>query len=105
MNRYCMATMSLTVLLAAASIASADRVNVTIDGLKYNPATIEIAAGDTVVWTNNDDREHTVTADDGSFDSKRLAKGKTFSRTFSKPGRYTYGSDPSPRTKGTVVVK
>jgi plastocyanin len=95
---------ALLVFLASGTLA-ADRASVSIQGLKFAPQTIEIKAGDTVVWTNNDDREHTVTADDGSFESGRLKKGKSFSHTFTKPGRYGYGSDPSPRTKGVVVVR
>jgi plastocyanin len=105
MNRPLQTVVVLITLCASAAFASAEQVNVTISGLKYSPATVEVKAGDTVTWTNNDDREHTVTADDGSFDSGKLKKGKTFSKTFSKPGRYSYGSDPSPRTKGVVVVK
>lgn len=96
---------SLVAMVIAAGATAAGRTNVSISGLKYNPQSIEIKAGDTVVWTNNDDREHTVTADDGSFESGRLKKGKSFSHTFTKVGRYPYGSDLSPRTKGVVVVK
>ena len=97
----------LALLLAAAPLASAagKKVTVSIEGLKCRPATVEVEVGDTVVWTNNDDRQHTVTADDGSFNSGPLRSGKSFSQTFDKPGKYAYGSDPSPRTKGVVVVK
>ena len=101
------ATCALVILVTAPGLLWADgkKVTVTIDNLKYRPATVEVAVGDTVTWTNNDDREHTVTADDGSFDSGKLRTGKSFSKTFDKPGKYPYGSDPSPRTKGVVVVK
>ena len=105
MTRRCFASLIPLLVLHAAVAAAADRASVAIQGLKFAPQTIEIKAGDTVVWTNNDDREHTVTADDGSFDSGRLKKGQSFAHTFRKPGRYGYGSDPSPRTKGTIVVK
>lgn len=94
---------SLIIVLSAAS-AKAEQVTVTIQGLKLSPSTVQINVGDTVTWTNNDDREHSVTADDGSFDSGKLRKGKSFSHTFTKAGRFGYGSDPSPRTKGVVVV-
>ena len=97
----------LTALAAAPGLLSAagKKVTVSIDKLKYRPATVEVEVGDTVTWTNDDDREHTVTADDGSFDSGKLRTGKSFSKTFEKAGKYPYGSDPSPRTKGVVVVK
>jgi plastocyanin len=101
------AALALAILLtlAAAASAAGKKVTVTIDGLKYSPATVEIEVGDTVVWENKDDRQHTVTAEDGSFDSGKLRTGKSYSKTFDKAGKYAYGSDPSPRTKGVVVVK
>src|SRR4051812_24717590 len=86
----------------AAAPGGGKRVSVTIEGLKFHPDSVSIEVGDTVTWTNADDREHTVTADDNSFNSGRLRKGMSFSKTFDKPGRYSYGSDPSPRTKGIV---
>ena len=106
-TRFLRTTACLLTLLMAPALAAADgkKVTVTITDLKYRPATVEVAVGDTVTWTNNDDREHTVTADDGSFDSGKLRTGKSFSKKFDKPGKYPYGSDPSPRTKGVVVVK
>ena len=85
-------------------LAAGKKVTVTIENSKYRPDTVQVEVGDTVTWVNNDVREHTVTADDGSFDSGKLRTGKSFSKTFDKPGRYAYGSDPSPRTKGVVVV-
>jgi plastocyanin len=111
MNRKRLAlVMLVTTAMAFAAVcpaapAAGKKVAVAIENLKYRPATVEVEVGDTVVWTNNDDRDHTVTADDGSFDSGRLRAGKSFSKTFDKPGKFGYGSDPSPRTKGTVVVK
>lgn len=108
MQRLMRATACLLALLMTTPgvrAAESRKVSVSITGLKYRPATVEVGVGDTVTWTNNDDREHTVTADDGGFDSGKLRPGKSFSRKFDKPGRYAYGSDPSPRTKGVVVVK
>jgi plastocyanin len=55
---------------------------VTITDGAFSPATLTIAAGDTVTWRNDDDRPHTVTAGDGSFDSGNLDAGQTFTMTF-----------------------
>jgi len=46
--------------------------------------------GDTVQWSNPSVRTHTVTADDGSFDSGELPSGSGFAHAFDAPGIYTY---------------
>ncbi|HMA36269.1 MAG TPA: plastocyanin/azurin family copper-binding protein, partial [Chloroflexia bacterium] len=51
----------------AASAVSIDAVN-----FKFAPAEITIPAGTTVTWTNKDPAKHTITADNGSFDSGSL---------------------------------
>ena len=108
MTRFLLITLCILTALtlaAAPARAAGKKVTISIEGLKYHPDPVTIEVGDTIIWTNNDERDHSVKADDGSFDSGLLRKGKTFSKTFDKPGKITYGSDPSPRTKGTVVVK
>lgn len=59
-----------------------------------NPRELTIKAGDTVTWTNEDSTAHTSTADDGTWDSDRLAKGEAFSFTFTAKGAYTYHCTP-----------
>ena len=108
MIRFLLVTLSILTALTLApvpALAAGKKVSVAIENLKYRPETVTIDVGDTVTWTNNDDREHSVKAEDGSFDSGALRTGKSYSKTFDKPGQYAYGSDPSPRTKGVVVVR
>ncbi|MDB5303351.1 MAG: hypothetical protein JWM97_900 [Phycisphaerales bacterium] len=81
------------------------RKEVSIANLAYSPATLKIHVGDTVVWTNNDDRDHTVIATDGSFKSPNIKAGKTYEFTFSKAGKFTYGCSYHPRMKGTINVE
>jgi plastocyanin len=71
----------------------------------YNPQTLTVKAGDQVTWTNTGSLAHTVTADDGSFDSGNLNPGDTWSFTFSKPGTYAYHCAPHPWMKATIVVQ
>ncbi|MCL5962590.1 MAG: plastocyanin/azurin family copper-binding protein [Chloroflexi bacterium] len=71
----------------------------------YGPATITIHVGDRITWTNTGSMPHTVTADDGSFDSGTLNNGGTWSYTFTSPGTYTYHCAPHPWMKGTVIVQ
>ena len=71
----------------------------------FTPARIEIQAGGTVEWTNNDPLAHTVTAADGSFDSGLIQPGGKWSRTFTTPGTYDFGCTPHPFMKGVVIVR
>jgi plastocyanin len=76
--------------LAHVAPAMAATVTVTVADNVFQPQTASATAGDTVVWTQPGARVHTVTADDGSFDSGNLAAGQSFSRTFTTPGTIRY---------------
>ncbi len=89
----------------AASPAAASGSAVQIMNFAFAPASITVAVGASVTWTNNDAVAHTVTADDKSFDSGNLASGKTFSFTFTKAGTYPYHCTIHPNMKGAIVVK
>jgi plastocyanin len=87
---------------------------VKISHAKFVPAEVTIAPGETVTWVNEDHDGHSITADDGSFDShpdcsedapdKCLEPGSSWSQTFANPGRYPYHSRTEGQ-KGVVVVK
>ena len=47
----------------------------------------------------------TVTANDGTFDSKALAEKATFWYTFTKPGSYAYHCKIHASMKGSIVVE
>ncbi len=78
---------------------------VAIQGFSFDPATVTIDAGDCVTWTNKDSVTHTVTSDEGVFDSGNLSKGGTFEFTFVEPGTYNYHCEIHPSMTGTVVVE
>ena len=73
----------------------------------YSPdiITVVIGVNNTVVWVNNDNMPHTVTATNKLFDSGNLNAGDTFSYTFTSPGTYTYGCSYHSWMKGTVIVE
>jgi plastocyanin len=106
-RRLALATSVTLLLLAlgltAASTASTD-LSVAIVSRAYQPATLTIAAGQTVVWTNRALTPHTVTAVGGQFDSGRLDTGEGFSVTFATPGTFAYTCTIHPSMHGTVVV-
>ena len=76
-----------------------------ITGKGFQPGRITIKAGDSVTWSNNDSRDHTVTASNGSFASGNIKPGGGFSFRFPKPGTYPYSCSLHPRMKGTIVVQ
>jgi plastocyanin len=77
---------------------------VWIQGMAFTPATITVAAGTTIRWTNKDAITHTVTSDTGIFDSGSLGGGGTFNYMFSTSGTYPYHCAVHPGMKATVVV-
>jgi plastocyanin len=77
---------------------------VRIDGFAFAPTAIDVAVGTQVTWTNHDPAAHTVTADDGSFDSDVIDAGGTFSTRFATPGRFTYLCEIHPTMTGVVQV-
>ncbi|HEX8276567.1 MAG TPA: cupredoxin family copper-binding protein [Longimicrobiaceae bacterium] len=74
-------------------------------GFAYTPGRIEVAAGTTVEWKNEDPMAHTVTAADGSWDSGLIQPGASWRRVFDTPGTYSFACTPHPFMKGTVVVR
>ena len=86
-------------------VAGPRTVRAAMKNLAFLPRKLEIVAGTTVVWKNDDPLEHSVTADDKSFDSGLIMSGATWSRTFTEPGTYQVSCTPHPFMKLTVVVK
>jgi plastocyanin len=78
---------------------------VRIDYLSFSPGHIEVLPGQTVRWTNFSFRNHTVTADDGSFDSGLIFTGNSYSLRFSTPGVFTYYCALHPVMNGEVDVR
>lgn len=64
---------------------------VNMQDMAYDPDPVNIKVGDTIVWSNEDNMNHTATADNGSFDTGMVPK-KTKSKpiTFSKAGSVPY---------------
>ncbi len=77
---------------------------VAIAGSAYDPASVTVAKGSTVTWTNTDGTTHTVTFDAGP-DCGRMSQGATVSRTFSDAGSFAYHCTIHSFMKGTVVVQ
>ena len=84
--------------------ASAATVSVSMGDDFFTPESLSIAAGDTVVWTNNGGDDHTATATNNAFHSGTMAPGDTFRRTFNTAGTYDYVCAFHDDMTGTVTV-
>ena len=77
---------------------------ITIEGFAFSPADLTAAVGDTITVTNNDGAPHTLTADDGSFDTGRLNRGESAEITLSAAGSFPYKCAFHPNMRGTITV-
>jgi len=90
--RFGMAIAMLAFVLSIAVAGPALAASHSVSEVDFNfvPKTITIPVGDTVVWTNNGNAQHTATSDSGLFDSGTMNPGATFSHTFNVAGSFPY---------------
>lgn len=78
---------------------------VSITEFQFGSGSLDIAVGTTVTWTNDGGAPHTVTGDNGEFDSGTMQPGDTFSFTFDTAGTVAYHCDIHPaKMQATVNV-
>ncbi|MDX6380966.1 MAG: hypothetical protein QOI57_1990 [Rubrobacteraceae bacterium] len=77
---------------------------VSIQDFNFSPATLTVDTGTTVTWVNQGNAPHTVTADNGSFDSKTLQPGQSFSHTFQSPETVAYHCEIHRQMTASVTV-
>ena len=78
--------------------------NVSIEDFYFEPADAAIQPGDTIMWVNEGNTPHTVTSDDGRFDSEVLNPGESFMFTFPESGTFSYHCEIHPSMTGSVSV-
>jgi plastocyanin len=88
-----------------ADAAAASPTIVMAKDFMFAPASMTIAAGSTVTWTNRDDEPHTVVSESGLFRSAALDTNESFSFRFDQPGTYHYACSIHPRMVGTILVQ
>ncbi|HZP96919.1 MAG TPA: cupredoxin domain-containing protein [Candidatus Limnocylindria bacterium] len=94
---------------APAATEAAKTAAVAIKGFAFGPASLTIAKGTKVTFTNNDTTKHTVTSGanrtkDGTFD-QTLESGSETTISFDTPGTYEYFCSFHSSMKGTIVVR
>jgi plastocyanin len=94
--------------------------SMSIEQHQFVPRELTVSVGDEVTWTHRDGEQvHSVTADDGSFDSNPLCSAAnpkecmsdhdTFKQTFGAEGRFpyfskTFGGPGGQGASGVIVV-
>jgi plastocyanin len=118
----CGALMAGVLLVAApdVGVAAGGGRSVSIEHRQFVPKVLTVSVGDEVTWTHRDGEQvHSVTADDGSFDSNPLCSTAnpkecmsdhdTFKHTFGAEGRFpyfskTFGGPGGQGVSGVIVV-
>ena len=77
---------------------------VSIGDFFFDPADAAVGAGDSIVFVNEGQDAHTVTSDDGQFDSGTLNPGESYTVTFEGEGTITYHCSIHPEMVGSVTV-
>lgn len=90
--------------VAAPATPGAGAQTVQIKDFAYHPDTVQIPAGTTVTWTNDDPVPHTASDPDGSFNTGNIATGQSVSLDFTTPSTFDYICLYHPNMKGTVIV-
>lgn len=89
---------------AAGPSAATGVTVVRIVNLSFGAAEIRVKPGGRVRWVNGDQVQHSITADDGTFDSGLLEPGATFERVFAEAGTVSYHCTPHPFMRSRVMV-
>jgi plastocyanin len=99
--------LALLLALAATAPAVAAERTVVVPGYQFVPAQLQLDVGDRVTWSFTDTISHTTTALRGQadyWDSDLKGPGDTFSRSFTRPGRFNYVCRPHSFMKGSITV-
>jgi plastocyanin len=80
---------------------------ITIESMSFQPQTLTIKAGDSIVWINKDPFPHTATSKEGGFDSGEIATEKSWKLTpqRSQRGEFPYACTLHPTMKGVLRVE
>jgi plastocyanin len=96
---------AVAVPLVVAASASATAVRVAIDEHGFSPATVKLQAGDSITWTNKDDKKHRAVCKACPFTSQVLGEGDSYSYVFLKVGTFTVADPLNGNKKLTVKVR
>jgi len=93
----------LGLALPAPGLAATIAVKITATG--FTPKTVTVDSADTVKWTNADNVNHQLVANNGAFASAIIKPGNAYSFTFKTAGTFHYHDALKPSLTGTITVK
>ena len=82
-------------------------VSITTDSsgsFTFSPTSLKISPGTTVIWRNMTQVAHTVTSNNGTFDSGIVSPGGSFSFKFTQAGTFNYHCQIHPFMTASVTV-
>lgn len=89
---------------AAGDTASASKTKtVSIVNFAFKPATVTVAKGSKVTFSNTSSATHTATRANG-FDTQAIKPGKSATVRFAKKGTFAYHCMIHPSMRGKVIV-
>jgi plastocyanin/uncharacterized membrane protein len=89
---------------SSSSASRTPAAEVILKNFRFQPAQLNVHPGESIEFKNEDIYAHTVTADDGSFDSGLIQPGSSWKMTVTKAGNIGYHCTPHPNMKATLVA-
>jgi plastocyanin len=101
---------ALALILCTMGLAVGDQPKpkthtVTIEDMRFQPETITVVLGDTIIWVNKDLFPHTATSEAGRFDSKDIQADKSWRHTVRNKGDFAYTCTFHPTMKAMLRVE
>jgi plastocyanin len=78
---------------------------VTMENMRFQPETLTVARGDTIVWINKDLVPHTARSKAGGFDSEVIQAEQSWRFTVQKKGDFAYVCTFHPTMTAMLRVK
>ncbi|MGZ4864159.1 MAG: cupredoxin domain-containing protein [Halobacteriota archaeon] len=78
---------------------------VVIQGFSFQPASITIQTGGSVIWRNDDSVSHQIVSNTNAFSSPVLSPGGSYTHVFDQAGTYPYHCGIHPYMMGTITVQ
>lgn len=103
-RQFTFTSLGLSITALTAQPARAADHQVVIKNMKFAPATLTVAIGDTVTFTNEDGAPHTATAKDGSFETGKLTQGQSATITLSAARTFDYFCSVHTSMKGQITA-